>query len=260
MLKPRLIPSLLLSNKALVKTVKFNNRIYIGDPLNAVRIFNEKAADELCVFDIDSTVNKTEPNYDLISKIANQCRMPLCYGGGIRSITEVEKIIDLGVEKVSISAAAINNPSLVTEAAKRLGSQSVVVTIDIKKSSLMKRYNVVSHNARNSVKLDPIEFILNMQDRGVGEIILNSVDKDGTKSGYDMDLASQFFDTVTVPLTILGGAGGLEDFKELWSKFGIVGAAAGSNFVFKGKLNAVLINYPTAEEKRKLIEISGFKK
>ena len=142
MLKPRLIPSLLISNKALVKTVNFKKRIYVGDPLNAVRIFNEKAADELCVFDIDSTVCETEPNYDLISKIANQCRMPLCYGGGISSIMQVEKIIDLGVEKVSLSSAAINTPNLIDEAAKRLGSQSVVVTVDIKKSSFLK--NILS--------------------------------------------------------------------------------------------------------------------
>lgn len=259
MLQPRLIPSLLLSNRALVKTVNFSSPVYIGDPLNAVRIFNEKAADELCLFDIDSTVLKTEPNYDLISKIANQCRMPLCYGGGIKSTMQVEKIIDLGVEKVSISSAAVNTPNLINEAAKRLGSQSVVVTVDIKKSPFLKKYTVVTHNAKKVSKLDPIEFILNMQERGVGEIILNSVDKDGTKSGYDIDLVSKLIGHVHVPLTVLGGAGNLTDFEKLWREFGIIGAAAGSNFVFKGKLNAVLINYPALEEKKELIKMSGFK-
>lgn len=257
MLRPRLIPSLLISSKALVKTVKFNKRIYIGDPLNAVRIFNEKNADELCIFDIDATTSNSEPNYDLIAKIANQCRMPLCYGGGISSVRQVERIINLGVEKVSVSTSAIDNPQLVEDISEKMGSQSIVVTLDVKKSPILNQYSVVTHNGKKSRKSDPLEVALKIEKMGVGEIIVNSIDRDGTKIGYDLELVSKFSNWLSVPLTILGGVGSLTDVKNLWSNYGIIGAGVGSHFVLKGKYDAVLINYPDQQQKEDLLFDKG---
>lgn len=253
MLRPRLIPCLLVHNGGLVKTVNFANPKYVGDPINAVRIYNEKEVDELVVLDIDATVKGAEPDYQLISHLASECRMPLCYGGGVRTVAQIEKIISLGVEKVAVSSAVVENPKLISDAATRVGSQSVVVVIDVKKSGLLRRQEVVTHNGSRRTGLNPVEFARQMAELGAGEIVINSVDRDGEMKGYDLDLIEQVRQAVRLPLTVLGGAGSLDDLKELIRRYGIIGAAAGSLFVFKGRYRAVLINYPNRAEKEALL-------
>jgi cyclase len=256
MLRPRIIPTLLIHKGGLVKTVKFVEPKYVGDPINAVKIFNEKEADELIVLDIDATANKAEPNYNLITKLAAECRMPLCYGGGITDAEQAYRIISSGVEKISISAAAIANPSLVTEIAQKVGRQSVVVTLDIrkKKGFLSKGYEITSHNNTVAYKHDPFEFVKSLQDAGIGELVINSVDNDGMMQGYDFELINKISGLVSVPTTFLGGAGSYEDLSALVEKCGIVGVAAGSLFVFKGKYRAVLISYPNSDQKDKIYQ------
>jgi cyclase len=253
MLRPRLIPCLLVHNGGLVKTVHFGDPKYVGDPINAVRIFNEKEVDELTVLDIDATVKGAEPDYQLISHLASECRMPLCYGGGVRTVAQIERIISLGVEKVAISAAAVENPALIADAATRVGSQSVVVVIDVKKTGMLRRQEVVTHNGSRRTGLQPVEFAKRVAELGAGEIVINSVDRDGEMKGYDLDLVEQIRQAVHLPLTVLGGAGSLDDTKKLIDRYGIIGAAAGSLFVFKGKYRAVLISYPNRAEKEALL-------
>ena len=254
MLRPRIIPCLLVHEGGWVKTQRFKDPKYIGDPINAVRIFNEKEADELMVLDIDATAQKKEPDFGLIAKLAVECRMPLCYGGGVTTAEQAVRIVDMGVEKVAISAAAISNPSLLTKMAAAVGRQSVVAVIDVRKSTglFARGYEVCTHNGKIKYKQDPVELAIQLQDAGAGEIVINFIDQDGLMKGYDFELASHFKRALKVPLTILGGAGSLDDLSELISKLGLVGAAAGSLFVFKGKYRAVLINYPTPEQKIKL--------
>lgn len=253
MLRPRLIPCLLVHKGGLVKTVKFADPKYVGDPINAVRIFNEKEVDELAVLDIDASVKGVEPDYKMISHLASECRMPLSYGGGVKTVGQLERIIGLGVEKVSVSAAAVENPTLVSDAAVRVGSQSVVVVIDVKKTGLLRRYEVVTHNGTRRTGLNPVEFARRVANLGAGEIVVNSVDRDGEMQGYDMELVESIRQAVNLPLTVLGGAGSLADVKNVIDRYGIVGAAAGSLFVFKGKYRAVLINYPNRSEKDALL-------
>lgn len=254
MLYPRIIPCLLVQDKGLVKTVNFKNPKYVGDPINAVRIFNEKEVDEIMVIDIDATIEKREPDYRMIENLAAECRMPLAYGGGVTTSRQVQEIIQLGVEKVAISSAAINDPKLITESAERVGNQSVVVVLDVKKKLMGGRYEVYTHNGKKSTGKDPLDIAVQMEKRGAGEIIINSIDLDGMMNGYDMNLARQIRNSITIPLTILGGAGALSDIGELIKSFGAIGAAAGSLFVFKGKYRAVLINYPNRTEKENLIK------
>ena len=251
MLRPRVIPCLLLHKGGLVKTQKFKFPQYVGDPINAVRIFNEKEADELMILDFDCTIQGIEPNYQLIQKLASECRMPLCYGGGIKSLEQAERIISLGVEKIAISSAALDNPFLIREIASNIGSQSVVVILDVsKKHGLFDRgYNIHSHNGKNIYKYDLLNFVKDLERFGVGEIVINSIDRDGIMNGYDLELAESIIKTVTMPVTMIGGAGSMEHISNLVNRCGLIGAAAGSLFVFKGKYRAVLINYPTSKQK-----------
>lgn len=251
MLAPRIIPCLLVHNKGLVKTVKFKDAKYVGDPINAVKIFNEKESDELMVLDIDATVENREPDYKMIENLAVECRMPLCYGGGIRAVEQATRIFNLGVEKIALSASAIENPKLVSDIAKEVGNQSVVVILDVKKK-MFGGYDIYTHNGTKKAKVDLEKFVKELQELGVGEIVINSIDNDGVMQGYDLGLIEKIKPLISVPMTILGGAGSLGDIKSLISKFGIIGCAAGSLFVFKGKYRAVLINYPKNEEKEKL--------
>lgn len=253
MLRPRIIPCLLVSNKGLVKTLKFKEPKYVGDPINAVRIFNEKESDELTILDIDATRFNIEPDYKSIEYWASECRMPLCYGGGIKTIDQAQRIFSLGVEKIAISSEAIRNPKIIAEIAERVGSQSVVVVLDIKKKFL-GGYELVTHNSTISVKENPLDFAMKVIDLGAGEIVLNSVDLDGTMKGYDLELVKKFKEKVTTPLTILGGAGSLLDIEKVIDDFGIIGASAGSLFVFKGIYRAVLINYPDPITKDNLVK------
>lgn len=259
MLRPRVIPCLLVHKGGLVKTQSFAAPKYVGDPINAVKIFNEKEADELIVLDIDASRTGAEPDYGLIAKLAAECRMPLCYGGGIRTAEQAARIIDLGVEKVSISSAAVEQPRLLGEIASAIGRQSVVAVMDLRRRSglFAKGYELCTHNATRALKLDPFEFVRTLQDAGAGEIVVNSVDRDGQMKGYDLELARRMREQVQVPLTLLGGAGSLEHMRELIQECGVVGAAAGSLFVFKGSYRAVLISYPNDAQKTELFRASG---
>jgi cyclase len=252
MLRPRIIPCLLVQNKGLVKTVRFKHGKYVGDPLNAVKIFNEKEADELMVLDIDASRHGASPDFTLIQRLATECRMPLCYGGGIASSEDAQRIIGLGVEKVSVSSAAVTDPGLINRIAVRIGRQSVVVVIDARKKRFGSRWEVFTHNGTVPSGRDVIEFAIEAADRGAGEIVINSIDRDGMMCGYDLALAEHVREAVTVPLTVLGGAGSLADIEALVRRFGQIGAAAGSLFVFKGPYKAVLINYPDAADRDRI--------
>jgi cyclase len=250
MLRPRIIPVLLIRNGGLTKTVKFGPGKYVGDPLNAVRIFNEKEVDEIVVLDIDATAQNREPDYGLIRNLAAECRMPLCYGGGVKNVEQVRQIVELGVEKVAISAAAVENSTLISETAEQVGRQSVVVVMDVKKQGLFGgRYEIFTRNGTKNTGLNPVDFAKKAEELGAGEIVINSIDRDGEMNGYDLELARQVRQSITLPMTVLGGAGSLEDIGTLIRSFGIIGAAAGSLFVFRGKYRAVLINYPNRAEK-----------
>ncbi|GAA3982787.1 AglZ/HisF2 family acetamidino modification protein [Pedobacter ginsengiterrae] len=252
MLRPRIIPSLLVHDNGLVKTVNFKNAKYVGDPINAVKIFNEKEVDELAVFDIDATVLNKEPDYALIEKLANQSRMPLCYGGGVKTVEQAQRIFGLGIEKIALSSAVINKPELIMEIADRVGSQSVIVVLDVKKK-LLGGYEVYTHNGKKSSGINPFKFIEEAEKLGAGEIIINSIDQDGVMKGYDMNLIDKVREKISLPMTVLGGAGSLDDIGKVINKHGIIGVGAGSLFVFKGVYKAVLINYPNRSEKDELI-------
>jgi cyclase len=252
MLRPRIIPCLLVHNGGLIKTVRFKDPKYVGDPLNAVRTFNEKEVDELIVLDIDASVLGRAPDYRMIENLAAECRMPLCYGGGVNSVAHAERIIRLGVEKVAMSSAAIENPDLIGGVADAVGRQSVVVVLDVKRD-MFGRYTVCMRNGRVNTKLDPFEIAKSAQSRGAGEIVVNSIDNDGAMSGYDFRLAERMRAAIDTPMTVLGGAGSLKDLADLVARFKIVGAAAGSLFVFKGKYRAVLISYPTYKDKKAIL-------
>ena len=255
MLRPRITPCLLVHQGGLIKTQRFKDPKYVGDPINAVKIFNEKESDELIVLDIDATRLGYGPNFDLISRISDECRMPLCYGGGVKTAKQAEKIICMGVEKVAISSVAIENTSIVSEFASAVGSQSVVAIIDVRKKNgiFNKGYEVCTHNATKVHRLNPLDLAVELQELGVGEIVINSIDRDGSMQGYDLELAKMLKKSLSVPMTMLGGAGSLDDLVSLFDTVGIVGGAAGSLFVFKGKYRAVLINYPDRLQKENFI-------
>lgn len=251
MLRPRIIPCLLVHQGGLVKTVEFKNPKYVGDPINAVKIFNEKEADELIVLDIDATANGVEPDYRMIANLAAECRMPLCYGGGVKTPEQAKKIISLGVEKVAISAAAVEDSSLVSRTAEAVGRQSVVVVLDVrkKKGLFAKGYELFTHSGSKARKTDPFELARKMQEVGAGEVVINSIDHDGQMKGYDLELCARMSSELRIPMSFLGGAGSHRDIEALISTCGVVGASAGSLFVFKGPYRAVLINYPTPVQK-----------
>jgi imidazole glycerol-phosphate synthase subunit HisF len=243
MLRSRIIPCLLLHNRGLVKTRQFAEPRYVGDPLNAVKIFNEKEVDELCFLDIDATVHGRDPDIDLLRSIAVVSRMPLTFGGGIKDAKTAARIIGVGFEKISVSAAAVARPALVRELADAVGSQSVVVTLDVRRGKLFSGDTVFTHNGKNKHKIDVMEFAKKVEELGAGEIVLNSIDRDGMMQGYDLDLARKLRNAVSCPITLVGGAGSVDHMQQLIDAVGTAGAAAGSMFVFKGEFRAVLISY-----------------
>jgi len=255
MLRPRIIPFLLYRNKGLIKTFQFKNEKYVGDPLNAVKIFNEKEVDELVFLDIDCTKNNVEPDYSLIEKLSRESRMPLCYGGGIKTAEQATKIINLGVEKIAISSAAVNNLNILKQISSIIGVQSVVVVLDYKKVGIFKKREIFINNGSVNTGLYLYDFIskLNKNDY-VGEIVINSIDDDGMSKGYDLITIDKVRELFSGPLTVLGGAKDINDISDLISKHSLIGAGAGSAFVFKGKYKAVLINYPSLKEKFSLIK------
>ena len=252
MLRSRIIPCLLIQNKGLVKTVNFKDPKYVGDPINAVKIFNEKEVDELIVLDIDATRENRGPNLEMIKNLADECRMPLCYGGGITTVEQAKKIINLGAEKVALSYSALNNITLCKEIGNVVGNQSVVVVLDVKKKKLFGGYDIYTHNGTKKSNSKLNDFILKLEEIGIGEIVINSIDNDGVMQGYDLPLIESIREKCSMPITVIGGAGSLQNIKDLISKFKIIGAAAGSLFVFKGKYKAVLINYPNRKERKPL--------
>lgn len=253
MLRPRIIPCLLVRDGGLVKTVQFSAAKYVGDPINAVKIFNEKESDELIVLDIDATTKGAAPDFKMIARLAVECRMPLCYGGGVKTAEQASRIIALGVEKVAVSSAAMENPRLLGEIAQEVGTQSVVMVLDVKKRGWRGGYEVVTHNGRHATRRDPVQVAAEAQALGAGEVVINSIDADGRMSGYDLELAASVRAATKLPMTVLGGAGSLADVENLFRACGVVGAAAGSLFVFKGAYRAVLINYPSQAQRDELV-------
>jgi imidazole glycerol-phosphate synthase subunit HisF len=244
MLRTRVIPSLLIDNGDLVKSKNFTNDIYIGDPMNAVRIFNEKSVDELAIFDISATPSKRELDMPLLVDIAKAARMPLCYGGGLYDAEQAADLVKAGFEKISVSSAAINNPNILDEMARRVGAQSVVLCLDVSKDQKSKDgYSIYTHRGTRKANLDLSSALNLASDASIGEVIINSIDRDGTMLGYDLDLAKKVMANTRCPVTFLGGAGNLSHIIDLIETTGTVGAAAGSMFVFKGINKAVLISY-----------------
>jgi cyclase len=253
MIQSRVIPCLLLQNKGLVKTVKFKDPKYLGDPINIVRIFNDKEVDELVFLDITATVENRPPSFDLLRNISSECFMPLGYGGGIRNMQDVKQLLSSGIEKVILNTSAMENPSLIREAADHAGSSSVVISIDVKKN-LLGRYEVHTRSGKKKTGLDPVRHALEMEKLGAGEILVNSIDRDGTMQGYDLDLIRMIADSVNIPVVACGGAGNLNHLKEAIKQGHASAAAAGSLFVFQGPLRAVLISYPASQELKNLLE------
>jgi len=243
MIIPRVIPCLLLRGDGLVKGVKFKNHKYVGDPINAVRIFNEKEVDELLFLDISATGESRIPLLPVIEKIADECCMPFGVGGGIRTVEEIRQILYAGAEKVCITTAAVKNPNLIEEAAGQFGSQSIVVGLEVKKN-LFGKYMLTTNCSTQKTSLDPVTFAREVERRGAGELVINSVDRDGTMEGFDVELIRAVATAVTIPVIACGGAGSMQDIVEAFSKGDASAASAGSLFVFHGPKRAVLINYP----------------
>lgn len=253
MIYPRIIPTLLIDQNKLIQTKQFNYLKYLGDPLNAIRIFNEKKVDELVFFDITATSNNLEPNYKLISNISKESRMPLCYGGGVKNIFQFEKIINLGIEKISMSSSAITDEKILIETSRSFGAQSVVVTLDIKKQD--GKYYLFINNGSKKINIELHDVIKKIQDNGAGEIIFNSIDRDGVRNGYDLEFISSIKNLIDIPISLLGGANSYQDFESALESFGIVGLCAGSMFSLKGKFNSVLLQYLEDNEKNDLRDI-----
>jgi cyclase len=253
--RPRLIPCLLLEERGLVKTTKFSNSRYLGDPINAVKIFNGKGVDELCILDITATIENREPDFDYLRDIASEAFMPLSYGGGITNSEQVKRLFFIGYEKVIINTAFIQNPTLIRELANFAGSQSVVVSIDVK-NELLGRRSCYSHDGKTKVNIDPVVLAKRAEEHGAGEILLNSMTRDGTMQGYDIKLVHEVVNAVSIPVIACGGAKDISDFKDVLENGGAHAAAAGSLFVYYGTQKAVLI---TAPDEKDLISIGVYK-
>jgi cyclase len=251
--RPRVIPALLLHDRLLYKTRKFKAPRYVGDPRIALRIFNEKGVDELILLDIDATTRRRGPDLALIGELASECFMPVAYGGGVRSVEDVRAIIGIGVEKVVIGTRAVDDPALIAAAAAAVGSQSVVVCIDVKKD-LLGRYRVHAEGGRRKTGLDPVAFARRMVQMGAGEIVVNAIDRDGTMGGFDLTLLRSVSAAVPVPVVALGGAGDEADLAAAVFEGGASAAAAGSLFVFHGPHRAVLITFPEEQRLRRLFQ------
>ena len=252
MLRSRITPCLLVHKRGLVKTVAFKDSKYVGDPINAVKIFNEKEVDELMVLDIDATKEGREPDFEMIRNLAVECRMPFCYGGGVTTVEQAKRIINLGAEKVALSAAAVYNPGILNEIGNAVGIQSVVVVLDVKKKGLLGGYDIYTHNGQKSSGVKLKDFLVALNEIGIGELVINSIEDDGKMQGFDFKIFDFARELTNMPMTVLGGAGNLEHIKKAIERYKIIGVAAGSLFVFKGKYKAVLINYPDKQQRMKM--------
>jgi len=230
-----------------VKTRGFKDPVYLGDCFNTVRLFNEKEADELLILDIMATPAGRPPNFDLLHDLAGECFMPVAYGGGIRSMDDMRRLFKAGFEKVGLNTEAVRNPQLIKDASQEFGSQSVIVSIDVRRK-MFGRYEVFVNGGRQGTGLDPVAIAKRATDLGAGEILLNSIDRDGSMEGYDLELIRKVADAIPVPLVACGGAGSLRDFRDAIQQGGASAVAAGSFFVFMGKHRAVLITYPSQDD------------
>lgn len=244
--RPRIIPVLLVDDRDLIKTIRFDKRTYLGDPVNAVKIFNRKGIDELAVLDIGATINNKEPDFELLRDIASEAFMPLSCGGGITSLEQIRELLAIGYEKVVINSSLVTRPELLKNAAALFGSQSIVASIDAIKNN--QQYRCAIKSGKELIDMSPVELAKKAEDLGAGEIIINSVDKDGTMEGYDIELVNAVVDSVSIPVTAIGGAGGISDLKKVLQDGHAHAAAAGSMFVFYGRLKAVLITAPSEKE------------
>lgn len=251
MLKTRVIPTLLLRGEGLVKTVGFKNPTYVGDPINAIKIFNDKEVDELILLDITATTSAKGPAFEIIADIAGECFMPVAYGGGITAVEQMRRILGIGIEKIVINSAAIGTPELIAAAAREFGSQAVVVSIDVRKN-LLGRYEVRSHSGTRGTGLYPEAWARKAQEMGAGEIMLTSIERDGVMRGYDLELIDRVSGAVNIPVIAAGGAGKLSDFAQA-VQHGADAVAAGAMFVFHGPHRAVLITYPSRSDLRAVI-------
>lgn len=247
MLKTRVIPCLLLRGAGLVKTTEFRNPKYVGDPINAIKIFNDKEVDELVLLDIAASRTGKGPSFEVIQNIASECFMPVAYGGGITSVEQIRRILGAGVEKVVLNTAALKDPKLVRDAAREFGSQAVVVSIDVKRK-LLGRYEVYVEGGTRPTSREPVSYAREMEGLGAGEILLTAIDRDGTMKGYDIDLVSKVTSALGIPVIASGGAGSISDFAEASKRGGAAAVAAGAMFVFHGRHRAVLITYPNQAE------------
>lgn len=250
MIPKRVIPVLLLKNTGLYKTRRFDKPVYIGDPINALKIFNEKEVDELVILDITATATNKAPNFEYLRDLSSECFMPLAYGGGVKTIQHIEQLIKLGVEKIIINSQAVVNPRFIREASDAFAMSSIVVSIDVKKD-LFGRYRVYTHNGKKNSGLNPVEFAKEMAQQGAGEILINSIDRDGEMNGYDLTLIKEVSSAISIPVVASGGAGVFSDFEAALNA-GAAAVAAGSMFVFHGKHRGVLITYPNAQDIRQL--------
>jgi cyclase len=251
MLKTRIIPCLLLHDGGLVKTEKFKKPKYVGDPINAVRLYNDMEVDELIFLDIDASKQKRQPDFAVIKDLATECFMPFAYGGGIQNIEQIERILSIGVEKVIINNACLENLKLIEETAKHFGSSTIIVAIDIKKE-LFGPYKIFNHVKNKNTNLNPLDYAVRIAEAGAGEIFVNNVDREGTYSGFDIEILSQLNQKVSCPLIACGGAASLEDMKKAVSLTGVSAVAAGSVFVYQGPHRAVLISYPAQKQLKEI--------
>lgn len=251
MINTRVIPCLSIMNNRLVKTVQFKNPTYVGDPINAIKIFNDKEVDELILLDITASKEKKGPNFELIQEIASECFMPLGYGGGITKLSEIEKLFQIGIEKVLLNSSIVSNPKICAEAIEIFGSQSIVASVDYKKPFLSKHFFPFSVSGSKKINIPLFEYIRQIEEIGFGEIILNSIENDGKLIGYDLETIKKASNEIKIPLVALGGASSINDFKLAISN-GASAVSAGSFFIFKQPNRAVLITYPNQEELNQL--------
>lgn len=248
---PRVIPILLLRNKGLVKTIKFKDQKYIGDPINTVKIFNEKQVDELAFIDIDASKEQREPNYEFLKEIASECFMPLSYGGGITTLRQIRTLIQSGIEKIIINHQALVDPEFIKSAVESFGSSTIIGAMDIKKN-FFGTYQVYSHVSSKTLSIEPVEHAKALNNLGVGELLVNNVDRDGMMTGYDLNIIKEVSGAVSIPVIACGGAANIDDIDKVVNEANASAAAAGSMFVYRGKHRAVLITYPDFQSLSKL--------
>jgi cyclase len=247
MIRPRVLPCLLLKGEGFVKTIRFKDPRYLGDPRNIMRIFNEKEVDEVVILDITATLENRKPRFDLIREIVSEAFMPVAYGGGLKDVEDIRYLMNIGVEKVIINSYALEHPEFISKAVDAFGGQSIVVSMDVRRG-IFGKYNVFTHSGTKNINRDPVSVAIMAEKEGAGEIIVNSIDRDGTMQGYDGDLIKSVASSVKVPVIACGGARGMEDVESVIKESEASAAAAGSIFVYQGKHKAVLISYPDQKE------------